>query len=765
MQDKIRKIRYEIISSCFGSHDGETFLFAFLDHLQLFFQSKKPLVYLLWDENKCIYSSFRDLYYTSERFINLRQENLTRPEINKTISLLENENYFLTIHYVKTDKLELVKNDPLYRMENNKIQETIFPIAEDLIEPAKDLLISENFGTRLSDFPSYVELLKYTFKLERQKYPESVLQEDFNDLNYETNVLPLLDSFRNTLDDVFEEISLKNSIFQNESKHSRPNLGNLFCAIRTVTFKDMRFEKFPYTVGLLLSSRQKLAFKKWGNELGGDFTQEKDLLDCLEQPYSKKSRSTADVTFCSGIIDFGRQPSDDVFDQIDKENITEKKRQELEKLIYPIESQKENSTVSLYYVPVHVNGIPWLVFFTFTPHKTNEKVTDDYKWEYNYSFYRQATQKALSILRWRVEECYLEELANIVFKECVSWQNPPSEIIRKVNSGWHIASRVFPFPRFSLCEKGPLVGEEKGNIELLPAIPGKIRDWWVRVDANKTCFGPKQVNWGSVDNEKMLQKLTTKLKMRIELWSDISREESSHSISYSLHLLKTPISALLATANQLSHKNEQIVMSNKIKRLSDMALFAIAITGAGKRKKLLDEMRTNNKADYVKMLKRLISEIIKLLGNTMYLGGDEETENVVKKLLESQIFTFENEWKTFKSEIQYHEIQVEAVLLEALSNSVFELASCLDFYCSIKLLNPVNTNVFLEIVNSTILSVEEIDQSVMRCNSGSADLIGITNLFNSCKALGYEEPRWFRTKDPKGSNAVGVRVEVGKLFN
>ncbi len=370
LRDRIRKIRSELISSCFGLHDKETFLFSFLDYLHLLFQPtpESPLAFSLWRGDQCVYSSFRDLYYTTDPYT-LHQKQLSPP--SRGIRILEERDFWLAVHKVDTmalGELEKKRATSSLDLSGKQLQEKILPIADrQYLDQAFLLLRSKekNFGTRLDDIPRYKELLVSSLeKPSRSTYPISCAAEGIKDLNYQLKMAPLLESFRDVLDEVFVEMNT--GLFENH----HPKLGNIFCVVRTIQSNEMRLDSFPYTAGLLLSSRQREMFKRWcysGCEktkcqLG--LAPDANCLDYFEAPLGLRSRSAADVTFCSGIIDFGRQPNDGVWDRVDETDDVEQCRVKVERCVYPQEplqpnsSQNQHPAPSLYYVPVHVNGIP-----------------------------------------------------------------------------------------------------------------------------------------------------------------------------------------------------------------------------------------------------------------------------------------------------------------------------------------------------------------------------------------------------------------------
>ena len=254
--DRIRIIRSELINSCFGLHDEETFLYAFLDYMHLLFQptpSQGPLAFTLWRGERCVYSSFRDLYYTAT--YNLHQSMLQPPRYG--VRIFPTHEFWLSIHRVKTDKLRELEEERAGTTPTPSIlQESILSTqnVDNLLRNAFLLLRGEhsNLGTRPSNIPDFETLLLESLRIsDRPEYPTNDFLHGLEDLDYRQAMLPFLDSFRSVLDDVFLELKPP------ASPEHEPELGNIFCIVRTVQSGELRLGSFPYTAGLLLSNEQR----------------------------------------------------------------------------------------------------------------------------------------------------------------------------------------------------------------------------------------------------------------------------------------------------------------------------------------------------------------------------------------------------------------------------------------------------------------------------------------------------------------------------
>ncbi len=773
-QDRIRRIRSEMISSCFGLHDEETFLFSFLDYIHLHLQPTQefPLAFSIWRDSQCVFSSFRDLYYTNSPYA-LHQRELTRP--SRGIRIFEDKDYWLCVHNVSTQALrdlEAERADNRVILEDMELQNRILPIAnENYLNQTFLLLrsIDDDFGTRLDKTPRYKELLLSSLSMSsRTDYPISINVDKIPNLNYQAQIVPLLSTFRDVLDEVFHEMNV--SLFDEHD----PRLGNIFCVVRTVQSNIKRLNSFPYTASLLLSSRQRKVFAEWYKG-GCDKTQcqfgvePRDCLGYFEVPLGEHSRSAADVTFCSGIIDFGRQAGDGVWDRVDPREKSEQCRKSVERCVYPrepnldMDSRGKHTEPSLYYIPVHVNGIPWIVLFTFTPSPlTQEK--EQARWEHNFTFYRKATQKALAYLRWRAEEAYLTELVSAAFGQGVSWQSPPSEIQNRVNEFWEIAARVFPFPKFTLHSAESGFVERDNCCAPLPSIPGRVEHWVVEVDKEVTYYGPRQVEWGKVGPENLLRKLSGMMASQISTWERLSGTESTRTAAYSTHLLKTPIGELSDRVNLLPEGNDKKALSLIADVLHTYATFAMATIDKRRWSTLQKGMKSLGTAAYADYVKNDICSNLSRLANKKVFG-DSDTEVIARRLLSRHdLVEIDQGWASLAGVVEYHPLQTSVVLLEGMANALYGLVGT-DGYCTIRLLLQGACTVTVEIVNATAREPEEVDLDVKRANGGSADLLGITNIRQACEALGFAAPEWFRDATQTGATVMGVLIAIGRYNN
>jgi hypothetical protein len=441
-------IRAGMIGSLFQFPQEDAFLFPFIDYLSLFFQSRPgraPLVFLLWQGELCRFSSFGDFYFASK--YHLTKERLKRPK--KALRISESDDVWLSIHQVrKLDYFEEKYSSYAPLPEGTIKQAEILKLDQPAMQAAELLLHGEDrsFGARLDEveafFPLLIESIKYR---DRSPYPEELTRPAIPDIDYAVDVLPRLESFRSVLDDVFSDAMLSQG---KQFPQHEPDLGNVFCAIRVVSSGRLRYGYFPYTAGLLLSKKQREILGKWCFEKN-DFAcsvglpKGESCARLLESPLGLNSRSVADAVFCSGVIDFAREADDKLWDTAHRNDEKDNLRIKAERCIYPAKKD-----ASLYYVPIHVSGIPWLSVFTFTPRNYQ------HRWLHNYTFYRDIISRSAALLKEKSKSEYLSQLSEAAVSLLLNWQETPKNISMEINRRWSILARIFPFPIFQISSSG-----------------------------------------------------------------------------------------------------------------------------------------------------------------------------------------------------------------------------------------------------------------------------------------------------------------------
>jgi len=564
--DRLVLIRAGLMGASFHLPHEEVFLFPFLDYLQLLFQptlKENPIAFLFWRQGKCIYSSFSDLYYTKKYDLQL-QNGIDLPDVG--IQLSTSEDLWLSVHRVNTEKLKDLEK------KFSDIAETQYPVTltqeerELILPPDEELMAQVGLVLKrpesdrsghwrgLSDsvFKQIAEPLTRSATIDRLPYPWCPAKDTtLNELSYAEDILPYLGGFRRVLDDVFEDVRAS---LTTERYSNTPQLGNVFCVIRTVPSGKRRLGAFPYTAGLLPSDKQRSILRAWcekgcaGKKKGGcpiDLGMNGNCATDIEAPLGSFSRSIADTVFCSGIIDFGRHPADQVWDRTDPDNPAEQRRRKVEACIYPPRDQ-----ASLYYVPIHVEGLPWLSIFTFSPVGESQE-----RWVHNYTFYRDVIQKAASRMRLEATNEYLAIASEIASSNIDTYTRSPDLICEAVNRSWEVIARIFPMPLFQLHHGQP---HSTGVTDSTTIAQSCSANWFVtcRTDGGREdtwpnpYFGPPQVKWGRSAPQALLDKLVTRIKAQQEKrWQLL--EASGQSLAKVAHAMQTQLNSMGTAINRI----------------------------------------------------------------------------------------------------------------------------------------------------------------------------------------------------------------------
>lgn len=759
-EQRIADIRDELIRACYGLHDDdETFLFVFLDYLHLLFQPKPqddPLAFTLWVDGQCRYSSFRDLHYT--RKYPLGQDALRPPVFG--VRIAEDADVWLAIHRVKTDVLRtLEQHGRRPGCSDFELQENVLSTTDAAahLAQARSLLGWQgepNWGA--SKRPVFVQRLLESIVYERRlTYPVPGFAPHCDAVGYETAILPMLDSFRSVLDEVYEDIGDDRSpIFRGHM----PDLGNIFAAVRTVQSRELRLGSFPYTAGLLLSNNQRLRFREWcsrgcrntGGACPYGMPSGTNCADLFEQPLGCHSRAVADVILCSGIIDFGRKPDDGVWDTGDSKGI-DRMRRVVERCVYPADA-------SLYYFPVHINGLPWLVLFTFSP---TDMASEGERWQHNFDFYRNATRKAVTYLRWRAEDDYVKQLALAAFDERISWHLPPDEVLRAVNRLWDIASRVFPFPRFQLdCVSAREANREK-TVYPFPDIPLRSEQWGIRTEETNPYFGGRQVEWRKASAARLAASLARAVSEQTRAWHSISLSETSKSLAYSAHLLNTPLATLRARIGRLADGPTKTAVLSQLADLESFTGFSMAIVGGHHRDELRKEMQTIEARAFSEAVNKAWAWALGILSDSEVLR-EPSVSAVAASIFgrHPSVAPPVGDNNEIAGWIRYHETQLRVVLMEVLVNACRAMVDTCQVL-SARLHLTHGENIALSVTNVTRRTPEEIAEYARRANTGSADLLGVMNIRQACLAMGFPPPKWYQDQSADGRGIMRIEVTIG----
>lgn len=254
---------------------------------------------------------------------------------------------------------------------------------------------------------------------------------------------------------------------------------NMFCVLRSAMNSAPRNVHFSYDAQLLLSISQVEAIS---------FTFGKSLPALLELPLGATARSIADSVFCSGVVDFSDEQTGQGRDiSSDDPNSQDWERRRAEAQVYGAIAKDPN----VFYVPVHVSGIPWLALFTISP-RSERTAT----WAHNYAIYRSLVNEIAENTRTLAKSIYID-LVQEAFVDEYRRQDKGS-FVQRVNNRWEQLPLVLPFP----AAQARLTSPPQQN----PERPIKLPDGrFLEIDSAPNPWFPKQIEYDVLDHASIRQ--------------------------------------------------------------------------------------------------------------------------------------------------------------------------------------------------------------------------------------------------------------------
>lgn len=216
---------------------------------------------------------------------------------------------------------------------------------------------------------------------------------------------------------------------------------NLFSVFRSATNDTARRLCFSYTAQVLLSENQKRAIAATIGET---------VPSLIELPLGPAARAIADSVFHSGTVDFSDEQAGEGRDIPSKdEKSPDWKRQQAEAQVYAAITKNPH----VFYVPIHVSGVPWCALFTISP-RTEETGT----WAHNYAIYRSLITGVAENIRALAKSTFLGLVKESFLEEYR--KQDQSTFVRRTNDRWEELLLVFPFPAVRLVSVSEQCSEE-----------------------------------------------------------------------------------------------------------------------------------------------------------------------------------------------------------------------------------------------------------------------------------------------------------------
>lgn len=230
-----------------------------------------------------------------------------------------------------------------------------------------------------------------------------------------------------------------------EAPWSSGKAATVFSAVRYSGSNPRIVNGIPvsYTAQILLTERQRAAA----------LSLRPDLYLALENPLEQDSTAVVDTCFTTGFVDRGGLSEAGRDGRDAPASMRDHARYEVESALYAtLFDMVPGAMRATFYVPVHVNGTPWLAFYS---------LFDGSDWNKAYWLYRAVVPRLAAGVRANARAAYWQVLEGVV-REALSSPLDWSGRLRLINQGWQDASNVYPFPCPQLIEAGAKSGTQ-GN--------------------------------------------------------------------------------------------------------------------------------------------------------------------------------------------------------------------------------------------------------------------------------------------------------------
>lgn len=669
----------------------EVFVYPFTDYLALLFQS--PLIFNYWDrenDESPLFSTLRDTEYLDRE---VRGRGRERIEWSRDHMYPLTSRIGLTIHdFSDTSVLEKLARPASYDAHGNDISRLFSGLMPTSGEPTIDEMLS---------------LLERSLFHHRSRLANHCQQIEALPLDHDRDVREKLDPFLSALQEILRDpLQSCNLTVDSPAGFKLPNL---FPVFRTVYSTERRLGHFDYHAAIRFLPETARKIRGWFHSSidarVGDVTPATDPVAALESPTGLTSRTIADLVFSSGVVDFGRKPSEGNWDV--GADIGDRERQQLECLIYPKRKK-------LFYVPIHGGGAPWMCLFTFSPEGSDG-------WFHNYTVYRDVIQSVAPQIRAKAEEVYIDHLAEsviTVFRTSVSRSS--IDLCTAINSSLQKLAQVFPFPlvRFRPSDVSP---QEPNEIEEEHIyVPGRGA---FAISFSSNCFFSSQVNWCLGNSEK----IRAMLRKAVRDFTSLEKDIELTTVARASHLFKTPlnrISDIIESASAQLPVSDVRHLALEVAQLYQLSEFTSALMSSDKHS-LLDakyrsEVSAHECADYVHGL----------VANALSIECDPRLQSPkaerMRSLQGDGCFQIERRGTFAHDSVVVFKPLVSAVVDGLVSNAVKYLSRN-DPLLSLAVVCDEHS-CYLEVKNNSTLPLAELEQIAIRLNSPSPDLVGVSLL-------------------------------------
>lgn len=716
IQDAISGLGYQMSAP-------ETVIFPFVDYLSVLLQAGR--IISIWDKttNKIVFSTLGD-----EALIDKYGQLLPQDE---RLSLWDSD-YEIQVDQLDRHRYGTRKEITAYTSQLDSDYEIINRVLSYLGRSGTTPV------NRQSDAAFSLKIIE---AISAYKRPEHT-QPDAIKLKLK-EISDLLLPMRNLLDEVFFDLK-KSHVFQVVEDDF--DIVKLFAVVRTVPSSRSRYNGFfNYTASLLLSVNQYSAIRQL-LEKERSRSRAEQLMEYLESPLGLEDRSVADIVFSSGNVGFGGRVGSEVLDVASGK--VAKQRQDVEDFVYKrIHQVDKEADLHVFYVPVHVGGVPWLAFFTFT-----DKVprNDHESWKRNYRIYRDVIPKVTSQIRTGTKEIYLRLLADKLTAHLHSWKvgaYPVEELGRRVSEDWQKINQIYPYDRVQLEGVGNKEEERLGEM-MLRLDEGC--DMFIKVMEGST-FLRRDVNYDLLDKERIKKACDAAVQRYLRLSTSLQQQTAA----YNTHNLRNPLIRLRTVLldSNLSSDTAKAAIDTQIGDLIALEQFSnYLITGKPERKPAFIQIQDGT----FPVLRESIDNALKIFEIGSYASNSAK---ILRKIRESGTLT-----STFSgleilkdtASLSFCAEQINVVVNGLISNALkYNKLLSPALYISV---SADENHAYLHVRNPSSKSpgtLRELAKDLSNPADMFLNFVGVNLIHLACHACRYSPPVW---KEEGGELVATVQV-------
>jgi hypothetical protein len=404
------------------------FIYPILDTLLLYPQ--KPRIISFYSSHlnpdRPIYTTLKDpeIYPSFARML--------RGQSKSSRILIPTTDIYVSLHEIDTSK-GIVKAtfNPVSSAEMGHMADILQGLTDGREETGSGLKLLEHIALRIKEGPKIRRAASRNRPLRaRPKSGGHVTAE--NSTPSEETIALLFEPLRSALDDAFGDY-IKSPLLSRLYNRDLP-FPNLFCVVQN-KISQKRRHFFDYTARVLLSTNQAALIRAaCGEQSCAD----------LELPLGPNARSIADSVFASGVIDFSsEEPGVGRDDSGPGQSIFDSPRHAAERRVYG----QLVEPAQVFYMPVHVGGVPWLALFTLS-----NKEETNLSWALNFRLYRTLIPRINERMRAGIKRVYLHLIGEKLV-EALAHKDSGS-LLSRVNHAWEQLTYVYPHKGVRLVENG-----------------------------------------------------------------------------------------------------------------------------------------------------------------------------------------------------------------------------------------------------------------------------------------------------------------------